>query len=68
MKKHTRLSNVDGVDIIEVVRVRSVAGEGTKENPYHTIIEYFSLLDGSRLARVTPKDNPEEIHKWEGGE
>ena len=63
--KHTRLSNVDELEVIQVVRVKSIVGEGTKAEPVRQITEYFSL-EGVRLARIDFDDHPEEIHKWEG--
>lgn len=64
--KHTRLSNVDNAQIISVIKIESLCGEGTLESPMETITEYFSL-EGTRLARVTLKDDPKEIHKWTQG-
>jgi hypothetical protein len=65
MSVHERLSNVDEVQVIKVVRVRSLVGEGTKKSPGRQITEYFGL-EGERLARVDTflDDDPEEIHKW----
>lgn len=63
MKKHKRLSNIDSVKQITVLEVISLRGTGTQEDPGEIITEYFSL-DGIRLARVTRRDNPEEIHEW----
>lgn len=63
MKKHKRLSNVDSVREITVIEVISIRGEGTGEDPIEQITEYF-LPGGVRLARVTMKDEPENIHQW----
>ncbi len=64
MSKHKRLSNVNAAEVIEVVKVTSTTGEGTKEDVVRIITEYFSL-EGKRLARVdTTRDNVEEIHEW----
>jgi len=61
---HKRLSDVDEVRQISVIEVKSVAGEGTENDPKHQIIEYF-LPDGTRLARKDAFDRPEEIHEWQ---
>ena len=61
--KHKRLTNVDSVKQIEVIEVISIRGEGNTDDPITQITEYF-LLDGTRLARVSMSDNPEEIHEW----
>lgn len=46
-----RLSNVDEVLVIQVVKVKSLVGEGDEEgSPKRHITEYFSL-DGELLAR-----------------
>ncbi len=62
--KHIRLSNTDGAKVIKVIRVESLVGEGTAENPARQITEYFSLK-GKRLARVDYQNEVEDIHKWE---
>ena len=61
--KHQRLSFVDEVKMIEVIEVKSIVGDGTKEYPITQIVEYFTP-DGKRLARINFDDHPEEIHKW----
>jgi hypothetical protein len=61
--KHKRLSNVDSVEQISVIAVKSIRGEGTEEDPVTQIIEFF-LPDGTRLARVGQNDNPNELHEW----
>ena len=53
-KPFERLSNVDEVELIEVIRVMSIVGQGDGEgSPIRSITEYFSK-DGERLARVDP--------------
>lgn len=64
--KHKRLSNVDKVRQISVIEVRSIVGTGTEDEPISAIIEYF-LPDGTRLARVSSFDDPNEIHDWTEG-
>lgn len=63
MTQHIRLSNVDGAEKIEVIKVVSVRGGGTKDDPVEQITEYF-LLDGTRIARVGSYDNPQGLHRW----
>lgn len=49
-----RKSNVDGVKVIQVIRVDSITGDGDGEpghSPIRPIVEYFTL-DGELLARV----------------
>lgn len=45
-----RLSNVDGLKIIQVIVVSSIVGRGTPEDPVRPILEYFDMK-GNRLAR-----------------
>ena len=52
-----RKSNVDEVKVIEVVQVKSLFGEGTKESIGRQIIEYYTL-DGELLSRVDDFDRP----------
>lgn len=58
--KYTRISNVDTAEVIKVIKIESIAGEGTHKDPVHTVTEYFSL-DGKRLARTTYKSKTEKI-------
>lgn len=60
-----RLTNVDDVRVIEVVRVRSLVGEGDENGtPKRQITEYFAT-SGERLARHDPLlDDQLEIGTW----
>ena len=49
--KHNMLS----AEVIEVIKVVSVAGKGTEEDPGRIITEYWST-DGERLAVTDPMD------------
>jgi len=63
---HERLSNVDEAEVIQVIRVRSLVGDGHGEGtPSRQITEYFDLK-GERLARVDTYlgDDPRNIHHW----
>ncbi len=63
---HERLSNVDEVEVIEVVRVRSLVGKGDGiGTPGRQITEYFDM-NGERLARIDTflGDDPQNIHHW----
>ncbi len=46
-----RKSNVNTVELIEVIKTESVCGKGTEEDPVRVVIEYWSL-EGELLARV----------------
>ena len=48
-----RTSNVDEVSFIQVVKVRSVFGAGIEDDPFRTIIQYWSL-EGKLLATSDP--------------
>lgn len=63
MRTFIRNSNVDSAKLIQVIAVESVAGNGTEDNPFHRVYEYYSV-DGDLLART---DNTEALQqgKWE---
>ncbi|HEC67026.1 MAG TPA: hypothetical protein ENI23_17250 [bacterium] len=61
MSKHKRLSNIDSVRVIKVVKIKSIVGLGTEENPIRQITEYFNLK-GKRLARTDYIEKVENIH------
>ncbi len=68
MKKHKRLSNVDSVEVVKMIKVKSIVGDGTKESPITRITEYFDL-NGNRLIRLDlngkPTDgDPTIINEW----
>ena len=46
-----RASNVDTAQVIEVIKVESLFGDGTEESIARKIIEYYDL-EGHLLARV----------------
>ena len=50
MERCYKLSNVNTVEVISVIHVSSVVGEGTEEDPIRSIDEYFDT-DGDLLAR-----------------
>lgn len=56
MSKFRRLSNIDEAQIIEVIEVKSIVGDGTSEDPYRQITEYFSK-EGDLLARREPSES-----------
>lgn len=47
--KTVRLNKSDSAKVMQVIQVQTVTGQGTEENPYRCIIEYWSL-DGKLLA------------------
>ena len=63
MSKHKRLSNIESAEVIRVIEVRSIIGEGTEKDPMRQIREYFNL-DGARIARTDNLKEIKEIHKW----
>lgn len=61
--KHKRLSNVDHAEVIKVIRILSLVGTGTDEDPFRQITEYFDLK-GNRIARTDYLSEVENIHEW----
>lgn len=66
--KHKRLSNVDNVEVVKMIKVESIVGDGTEENPVTKITEYFDM-NGNRLIRLDinqkpVKGDPSIIHEW----
>ena len=51
--KITRLTGVNSAKTIQVIEVKSLAGEGEPNYPYYEVTEYYSL-DGKLLARHNP--------------
>jgi hypothetical protein len=49
----TRLTGVNEAKVIEVIEIKSIAGEGVDGNPFYEVTEYYSL-DGTLLARHNP--------------
>lgn len=49
----TRLTGVNSAKMIEVIEVKSLAGDGTNESPFYEVTEYYSE-DGELLARHNP--------------
>lgn len=49
----TRLTGVNDVKVIEVIEVKSLAGDGVDSSPFYEVTEYYSL-DGELLARHNP--------------
>lgn len=64
MGKFTRLTGVNEARVIEVVQVRSLAGDGTNENPFYEVTEYYSF-GGELLARHNPLKQDRELGAWE---
>lgn len=52
MSEFKRNSNVNEAQVIEVVEVKSIVGEGIKNDPVREIREYWSK-DGTLLARTS---------------
>lgn len=52
-KRFTRLTGVNQVSVIEVIEVKSLAGDGVDGSPSYEVTEYYSL-DGDLLARHNP--------------
>lgn len=49
----TRLTGVNNAKVIEVIEVKSLAGDGVEGRPFYEVTEYYSL-DGELLARHNP--------------
>ena len=62
-KPFERLSNVDECQVMQVIQIKSLVGEGSPEgSPMRQIVEYFSL-EGERLARVDKYLNESDINE-----
>ena len=55
-----RISNVDSVDVIQVIRVCSLKGKGVEGSPMRRVTEYWSMK-GACLAR---RDEWDESHSY----
>jgi hypothetical protein len=53
MSGFQRLTGVNEVKVLEVIEVKSLAGEGEPNQPYYEVTEYYSF-DGRLLARHNP--------------
>lgn len=49
----TRLTGVNEVKVMQVVEVKSLAGNGVEGDPMYEVIEYYTF-DGQLLARHNP--------------
>jgi hypothetical protein len=59
-----RLTGVNEARVVQVIEIKSLAGNGDSESPMHEVTEYYSF-DGELLARKTLKgDLP--IGRWLG--
>lgn len=47
---YTRLSGVNSVKVLDVIEIKSLAGNGTKGSPFYETTEYYSA-EGKLLAR-----------------
>ncbi len=52
-KRFTRFTGVNELKVIQVVEVKSLAGDGEPGRPIYQVTEYYSL-DGELLARHNP--------------
>lgn len=59
----TRLTGVNSVRLIEVIEVKSLAGDGTDEHPFYEVTEYYGP-DGELLARHNPLKPDKELGEW----
>ena len=68
-KPFSRSTGVNQAKVIEVIEIKSLAGEGTTKHPHYEVTEYYSL-DGELLARHNPLKPDRELGVWEelGGE
>lgn len=49
----TRESNVDAVQVVKVIRVDSVTGRGTENDPVRRVTEYYTM-EGRLITRSSP--------------
>jgi hypothetical protein len=57
-KMFTRLTGVNEARVVEVIEVKSIAGDGVEDRPMYEVTEYYSL-QGELLARHNPL-NPDK--------
>lgn len=62
-KKFTRLTGVNEAKVIQVIEIKSLAGEGEEGRPMYQVTEYYSL-DGELLARHNPLKTNLELGEW----
>lgn len=51
----SRFTGVNEAKVMEVIEIKSLAGEGDIHHPYYEVTEYYSL-DGKLLARFNPTE------------
>ncbi len=49
VEKVGKMKPIKGVEIVEVIRVRAVVGEGTKEDPVREVFQYWEK-SGKKIA------------------
>lgn len=62
-KPFTRLTGVNKAKVIEVIEIKSLAGEGVAGNPAYEVTEYYSLK-GELLARHNPLNPDLSLGSW----
>lgn len=60
----SRNTGVNKVQLLEVIEIKSLAGEGTEDSPHYEVTEYYSK-DGELLARHNPLKPDLELGEWE---
>lgn len=63
MSSFSRNTGVNQVKLIEVIEVKSLAGEGKPGSPYYEVTEYYSL-GGELLARHNPTKPDKDLGTW----
>lgn len=62
MSGFTRLTGVNSAKVVQVIEIKSLAGEGVEGNPFYEVTEYYSL-EGDLLARHNPLKPDRDLGK-----
>ncbi len=53
MERDTYQRGTDAARVIQVIETKAVRGSGEKNQPFRTVIEYWSF-DGKKLGEIDP--------------
>lgn len=62
-KPFSRNTGVNEAKVIQVIEIKSLAGNGVEGDPSYEVTEYYSL-DGTLLARHNPLKPDLELGDW----
>lgn len=63
MSKFTRFTGVNEVKLIEVIEIKSLAGDGEEGSPMYEVTEYYSK-SGELLARDNPLKQDKDLGRF----